>query len=194
MMDQGSDYDLTPTCFADMRADDGYRAEARESHGVEQALEVWLNMKTGGEVIYARRVWQRKAGTLQTEDYGEQRRVLLVWQAIASFLNAGGNIRALEVSLMIASRDDDFPEWLWPPGYILIDTTHVLEGPQHIIGNLETLDAVVWTEDQGVVMSTLDVLAGKDTDESAAAPPPSTLWAPAEGESSGDFQAETSDC
>ena len=102
---------------------------------------------------------------------GEMLREQVFWEAVAAYLNSGGDI---EATASLLHRLASVPDVLMPvgiaEGYCLLSTGHVWfesedearQRVEHIFVNPDTEDAVHWVEDVLLEATTMQELAEED--------------------------------
>lgn len=129
--------------------------------------EIELTLRLGDQEI-TRRAVLSNSGNL----CGDSTRDLLLVQAIASYLNAGGSAQALQIICDGAVSLAGAYEFALPDGYTLLDTLREDGVVQHLFVNKETQDVLVFAEDQYIEhVSLSDIFAmsletGGDEDSS----------------------------
>lgn len=143
---------------------DGWRVRAYDSP-TTGAIELYLELKFRKEISekHSRRVWRASVSTAESE--GERQRAKLLFEAIARFLNAGGEVSELfEAARVVESA----PELSMDKAFLLWTEVLAIALPSLTIGEeptpalltahtfqiVDTDKVLIWEEDTDVREST----------------------------------------
>lgn len=136
-------------------ARDGWRAQPYDSLRSEE-IGVELLCRVNGEIRVSEKVWV--SPTRSPEAVGHRSRVLALWQAITRFWNSGGSCEELRTVSEQAAYQGSAYRIRIPDRLSLLDTIQEVEEAQHLFADLQTGEAVVFTEDSYVEKTTLGKL------------------------------------
>lgn len=152
--------------MGDVNCKDGFRAIAMERDPrIFPSLEVWLELRSGGETRFTQCVWRSRTQT--TLDYGAMSRELALWRSIARYMNCGGALSGMHELVGKLLECDDLPVISWPDHYCLISTAQEVEEVQHIFADPRTGAALIFAEDAFTDVTTLAAMGASQDEQQA---------------------------